>query len=286
MQSFQNQFVSKIQTNDFVQHECVLKNTFLNIVDAEAAANKGSAQRRSLSEGSTRTPTNSNDGNNKLMSCTSTLTESLTSTTGSIPSISELYGVATPPTSTPRSPTPSVEPCDPPSWVPTTPGSLSEESSNHNGYPAIPEVLVSPVCSRSWYDQSHEIQPIPSTEALEVLQELTDLVASQNMRREDLMNNELAVQLYPFVPYDDEGFKTSLGSILHAEGMCKPCAFLKKERCHKKDLCLYCHFSHDVTKAKAVIPRQSQAKRKRVARQLRKHQITQAMTDGIVRFSL
>jgi len=87
------------------------------------------------------------------------------------------------------------------------------------------------------------------SEALEALQMLREREAEERFTREDLMNCDVSKQLYPAIPVDDKGNVTSLGSILHAEGTCKPCAFswkrsVKKDRCYKKDLCLYCHFEH------------------------------------------
>jgi hypothetical protein len=81
---------------------------------------------------------------------------------------------------------------------------------------------------------------LPS-EALDALQKLKEMVAEEHLKREDLVTNEVTAQLYPYIPIDDEDNVTSLGTILHASGACKPCMFWKKGRCHKKDLCLYCH---------------------------------------------
>merc|ERR1712118_424883 len=87
--------------------------------------------------------------------------------------------------------------------------------------------------------------PLLKEEVLDALQKLTDLDAEERMKREDIEQLDVTELLCPFIPVDDEGNSTSLGSILHAEGTCKPCAFLKKDRCRRKDLCLYCHIEHE-----------------------------------------
>jgi len=123
-----------------------------------------------------------------------------------------------------------------------------------------PIAMASPA---SWYDQTHQEELQIPDEALEALQTLQGLAIRDNLKREDLMTIEATSQLYPYIPFDDEGKVTSLGTILHAEGLCKPCAFFKKDRCHKKDLCLYCHFDHDLAKP----TRKSKSRRVRLARQ-------------------
>lgn len=48
------------------------------------------------------------------------------------------------------------------------------------------------------------------------------------------------------VPYDDAGKPTSLGSLNHALGECRPCAFLGNEQrpCQNGARCPFCHFPH------------------------------------------
>jgi len=119
---------------------------------------------------------------------------------------------------------------------------------------------------------------LPS-EALDALQKLKEMVAEEHLKREDLVTNEVTAQLYPYIPIDDEGSVTSLGTILHASGACKPCMFWKKGRCHKKDLCLYCHIDseHAISKPAGHV-RPSKSKRMR----LRKHNCQQKeQPDGI-----
>lgn len=123
----------------------------------------------------------------------------------------------------------------------------------------------------SWYIQPHEERVQVHGGALEALQNLTDLVSQGHLRREDLMVHEITAQLYPLIPSDHEGKVTSLGSILHAEGVCNPCAFFQKNRCHKKDLCTYCHFEHDIDKTKKQVARKGLSKRKRMRLAHQKH---------------
>lgn len=106
--------------------------------------------------------------------------------------------------------------------------------------------------------QRHRNQTQVPSRVLEAVHELAELASEGHMQREDL---EVAVQLYQFIPHDEEGYMMSLGSILHAVDSCKPCAFWRRGTCHKKELCTYCHFEHDISR----IPkrtRKSKGKRK------------------------
>jgi hypothetical protein len=118
----------------------------------------------------------------------------------------------------------------------------------------------------SWADQDHE-QHVPA-EVFETLEKLTQIVSDEHYTREDLENHEAVQILYPYIPLDEEGNVTSMGSILHFEGSCKPCAFIKKDRCHKKDLCIYCHLAHDLAAPKTTRFRKSKKKRMRQHRQM------------------
>jgi hypothetical protein len=119
-----------------------------------------------------------------------------------------------------------------------------------------------PLSPSSWYAQTYEQQSHLPKEALDALHELTVMQADAQLKREDLMTHKVTAQLYPFIPFDDDGNVTSLGSILHSQGMCKPCAFVKKNRCHKKDLCLHCHFEHDIPQS--TCSRKSKSRRMRL----------------------
>jgi hypothetical protein len=107
----------------------------------------------------------------------------------------------------------------------------------------------------------------PPGEILQMLEEFQQLAGERNFKREDLIDHEVSQRLYPYIPLDDQGNLTSLGSIAHFDGSCKPCAFLKKDRCHKKDVCLYCHFDHDVSIPKTQRTRKSKKKRMRIKEQ-------------------
>jgi hypothetical protein len=157
------------------------------------------------------------------------------------------------------------------SLTPSTEEPLSpRQFSSQDSFPNEQDTLIpsatelplparSCIQSSSWYIQPREEQVQVHGETVKALRNLTDLVLEGNLRREDLMVHEITAQVYPFIPYDHEGKVTSLGSILHAESACNPCAFFQKDRCHKKDLCLYCHFKHDISKPPST--RKSKQKR-------------------------
>jgi len=147
----------------------------------------------------------------------------------------------------------------------SSPGSTGEASPCH---PLSPASI------------SHQEDSQVPSEVFEALQSLTDLVEEQKLKREDLMNNEIVEQLYPYIPVDDEGCATSLGSLLHAEGVCKPCAFLKKNRCHKGELCVYCHFEHE-SKDTHIAPRKSKKKRMRENQARHRQESQQEKSAGI-----
>eukprot|EP00746_Dinoflagellata_sp_MGD_P142864 gnl/MRDRNA2_/MRDRNA2_75771_c0_seq1.p1 gnl/MRDRNA2_/MRDRNA2_75771_c0~~gnl/MRDRNA2_/MRDRNA2_75771_c0_seq1.p1 ORF type:complete len:248 (+),score=56.59 gnl/MRDRNA2_/MRDRNA2_75771_c0_seq1:2-745(+) len=103
-------------------------------------------------------------------------------------------------------------------------------------------------------DKVTDVDPQPQVEpqhaqvpnqVIEALHKLQDLVKESRLTRADLITNKATGELYPFIPLDDEGKVTSLGSILHAEHICKPCSFWKNGKCKKDDLCVYCHIEHD-----------------------------------------
>jgi hypothetical protein len=153
--------------------------------------------------------------------------------------------------------------------------------------PDITELAMPAV---SWIpDSSGYVQPraegdqVPH-QALEALHALNDLVTEGHLRREDLMVHELTAQLYPFIPSNHEGTMTSLGSILHAENTCSPCAFFAKDRCHKKELCLYCHFEHDIPKSSGQ--RKSKRQRQKIAhkrQQLDQHRDSEEAFKQVLR---
>jgi len=128
--------------------------------------------------------------------------------------------------------------------------------------------MISPTTSPSgkvsWYSQTYEedhlASPVFDGAAFEALHKLKVLQDNEQLKKQGPMSNKHISQLRPFIPLDHGGNVTSLGSILHAEGACKPCAFWTKDRCLKKDSCLHCHFAHDnsspakQSKAKYVPP--------------------------------
>jgi len=60
-------------------------------------------------------------------------------------------------------------------------------------------------------------------------------------------------ELLEQVPYNDEGERTSLGSLQHPE-TCSPCLFWFKGKCGKGIHCDYCHFRHPGQKNKRIRP--------------------------------
>jgi hypothetical protein len=239
--------------------KCVVKNTFLEMVDADPSSNTLCARTRSLSESrvslTRRGPSFDDDGEFAEENF-DTIDKSLRKTVNHVDSCSTLPSIdggdasldSTPRDSFERNPTlplnhPTAEqPKSPLSW---TSSPLSSTAS-------------------SWYDQLYEEQYEVPEEVLEALHELTNVAAEEQLKREDIMNYKVTEQLYPYIPVDDQGLVTSLGSILHALDACKPCAFLKKDRCHKKDLCLYCHFEHGGPNPKPACTRKSKSKRMRM----------------------
>lgn len=63
---------------------------------------------------------------------------------------------------------------------------------------------------------------------------------------EALIKSEGMEALLLRVPVDEAGNATSVGSILHEEGTCKPCVFAHSERkeCQNGIQCVFCHFAH------------------------------------------
>eukprot|EP00746_Dinoflagellata_sp_MGD_P162571 gnl/MRDRNA2_/MRDRNA2_90189_c0_seq1.p1 gnl/MRDRNA2_/MRDRNA2_90189_c0~~gnl/MRDRNA2_/MRDRNA2_90189_c0_seq1.p1 ORF type:complete len:471 (+),score=83.51 gnl/MRDRNA2_/MRDRNA2_90189_c0_seq1:79-1491(+) len=106
-------------------------------------------------------------------------------------------------------------------------------------------------------------EPAIPAEVIEALQIFAEKAAEEHYRREDLENHEMSVKLYPYIPVDDQGNVTSLGSILHHTDDCKPCIFLKRDACHKRDLCFYCHLPHD-----EQAPKTASKKKRRSRKQL------------------
>lgn len=64
---------------------------------------------------------------------------------------------------------------------------------------------------------------------------------------------------HPDIPLDRHGNPTSIGSIVHASGTCKPCAFVHTCMCTSGIQCEFCHFPHKRGKH----PRPSKKKRER-----------------------
>lgn len=232
--------------------KCVIKNTFLELVtDAEPPTEHPGSRRRASSDSHVslkylqRQPT-SGCGEEVY----SDSTPSIVNDDGSLYSL------------TPRSPSKLTERGE---------GEIVMEAKDVGFQVPLPGLLPFQVPSAGYsyrqdHHEEHQKHHVP-VEVLDVLGKLTQLVGDEHWKREDLANHAATPILYPHIPLDEEGSITSLGSILHFEGTCKPCAFLKKDRCHKKDLCLYCHFGHEVDVPKPARFRKSKKKRMRQAKQ-------------------
>jgi hypothetical protein len=151
-------------------------------------------------------------------------------------------------------------------WSNSTPSLVNDDGSLHS-FDDSRDGSKSPTGINLFGNPEEDQETLVPAEVRETLEKLTQDVGDNHFKREDLENHEATQLLYPHIPLDEEGNITSLGSILHSEGTCKPCAFLKKDRCHKRDLCIYCHLGHDLVAAKPQRFRKSKKKRMRQARQ-------------------
>lgn len=294
----QGQVVTSMTSEETFQ--CVVKNTFIEMVESPKA--KHPARIRSLSEsdaslerGKTSSPSSDAEVEKYLsdvsdrpsfdMEKTAEPSSSLSTTPSSEEGINETGSSHD---STPREEFKGL-------MRPSLTGFDAQPVSREESWNSPNQRSWTSPSPSSWYNQTYEDQveqPQVPSYAIEALHKLTDLVAAEQWKREDLASNQVTAQLYPFIPLNEEGEVTSLGSILHFDGVCKPCAFVKKDRCHKKDLCVYCHFDHDSsnststpaasTTCRSPTSRKSKAKRMSVARQRRQ----QEPNSGYVRFSL
>uniref|UniRef100_A0A7S2QN32 C3H1-type domain-containing protein n=1 Tax=Zooxanthella nutricula TaxID=1333877 RepID=A0A7S2QN32_9DINO len=75
----------------------------------------------------------------------------------------------------------------------------------------------------------------------------------------------LSLDLLTSVPYNEDGLMTSVGSIDHFSGRCRPCAYWFKGVCGRGIACQRCHFVHQGQKGKRLRP--SKQMRDRLRRQ-------------------
>ncbi|EKX74188.1 conserved hypothetical protein [Theileria equi strain WA] len=66
-------------------------------------------------------------------------------------------------------------------------------------------------------------------------------------------NNDSALNPEQFIPVDENGNLTSIGSIHHNTGNCKPCAFHRHRTkvCENGTRCAFCHFEHAKKRSKS-----------------------------------
>jgi len=255
---------------------CVVKNTFLQVMEEGSEDNKCSARTRSKSESNvTLSPTRDRP---KLPNVDSEEEVNVISVS-KIGSNTRIGGSGD---DTPRGVSKGPS-CSTRTGSPEPSSDSISDSQTEEAARSPPGLSWSPTSKTSWYDQSLEEQSKVPSEAIEALNKLAVVVDKERLKREDLMIHEVTAQLYSFIPFNDEGEVMSLGSILHSEGVCKPCAFFKADRCHKKDVCMHCHFDHEIAKAKSSCSRKSKSKRLRLARE-RRYQEDEP--EPVLRFSL
>lgn len=91
-----------------------------------------------------------------------------------------------------------------------------------------------------------ELSEFNLDESLFVHQTVLDLCDAGNDIRDVLITNFAGVNMTQYVPRNPQDNKfLSLGSSRHLVGDCKPCDFLRRRKCHKGVVCLYCHFPHN-----------------------------------------
>eukprot|EP00930_Biecheleria_cincta_P025796 TRINITY_DN18306_c0_g1_i1.p1 TRINITY_DN18306_c0_g1~~TRINITY_DN18306_c0_g1_i1.p1 ORF type:complete len:228 (+),score=25.80 TRINITY_DN18306_c0_g1_i1:23-706(+) len=102
------------------------------------------------------------------------------------------------------------------------------EDSPYDDHSPAPSTLASPRPSTSLASQS------------------SSSTTSFTRQKSDL--SDLPDEALSSIPVDEDGQLTSVGSQLHYEGDCRPCAFLRNSRrpCTNGIACMYCHFDHGV----------------------------------------
>lgn len=87
---------------------------------------------------------------------------------------------------------------------------------------------------------------------------------------EAVPKRELTEEEISTIPHDEEGRLTSIGSVGHATGLCRPCAFSnnpKKQGCINGIHCAFCHFKHPKKKKPPRPPKQQRLLKKLAAAQ-------------------
>lgn len=114
----------------------------------------------------------------------------------------------------------------------------------------------------------HDEHPPPAPEAISLYQNMLALAGPRNLKPEtlDRLNKEM---LHVHIPVDEEGRKTSIGSIMHFQRPvgkeCRPCVFWFQEHCERGVLCLYCHIAwhRESVQFKRIRPSKSTRQRRK-----------------------
>jgi len=94
---------------------------------------------------------------------------------------------------------------------------------------------------------------------------------------EELANRGLLTE----VPRRSTGELTSMGSIRHSHGDCKPCSHWVKDRCQHSICCHYCHFMHEGQKPKRFRPSKQARERNHRKAQARAERIDGSRNAGL-----
>lgn len=92
---------------------------------------------------------------------------------------------------------------------------------------------------------SEEAEEPESTSSMAQEQAPKELTSEVRQRCLDILNN---------LPKDQAGRLTSLGSVLHEDGQCKPCAYWFKSLCKNGVACHNCHLVHEGQRPKRLRP--------------------------------
>lgn len=112
----------------------------------------------------------------------------------------------------------------------------------------------------------------PSQEAVELYQHLWKMSGSRTITVEQMETLEAKIPFRNFIPEDDAGFPTSIGSVMHYQGTegsaCRPCFFWLRGTCVKGELCLHCHIRHVGLKPKRLRASKTTRQRQQAKRKL------------------
>eukprot|EP00747_Dinoflagellata_sp_TGD_P154394 gnl/TRDRNA2_/TRDRNA2_177496_c0_seq17.p1 gnl/TRDRNA2_/TRDRNA2_177496_c0~~gnl/TRDRNA2_/TRDRNA2_177496_c0_seq17.p1 ORF type:complete len:309 (-),score=44.06 gnl/TRDRNA2_/TRDRNA2_177496_c0_seq17:133-1059(-) len=82
------------------------------------------------------------------------------------------------------------------------------------------------------------------------------------------LRNLQTQQLLEQIPLNEDGELTSVGSIKHDRGQCRPCAYWFRSVCAHSILCRHCHLTHDGRKSGKGLRPSKQSRQRMRARQM------------------